>query len=432
MRRDLDLVVWGATGFTGKLAVAYLKGDQSRLSSFRCGGPAAPADLRWALCGRNRAKLEALDAGVEIIVCDAADRAGIASFVKRTRVVVGLAGPFFRHSDLVVEACAKHGTHWCDISGENLWMRSLIDRFSEQADNSGACIVNQCGYDSIPSDLGTLFAIEALRTRAARAHKPESPARTVTCHQIGLGGIGGGSLQTIIDYATQPIALTADIDSEHPFLLGGEPAVGVRDEDGPMTRAYFDHALDTWIGPFGMAATNRRIVHRSNMLLGYGRDFGYQEVAVCHSEEQARKLVHKAEHPIPPAVLLESIDRQLLPKPGQGPPPEERAKRRFQSTLVAVNEAGDDVAVTVTGGDASFEETAKMVVEAGLALVYDSAACPGVVSGGGFLTPAACMGTALIARLHRAGIRFEAVSGAGGGLASLHAGKAIADFKKRH
>lgn len=431
MLRDLDLVVWGATGFTGALAVAYLKGDQSKLSSFRCDGPAAPAGLRWAVCGRNRSKLQALDAGVEIILCDADDEAGIESFVKRTRVVIGLAGPFFRYSDRVVEACARSGTHWCDISGEIPWMRSLIDRFGKQASNSGACVINQCGYDSIPSDLGTLFAINALCARIADANEPESPIRKVICYQIGLGGIGGGSLQTVIDYSTQPVPLAAGIDPEHPFLVGGGPAAGVRDEDGPMTGAYFDSALATWIGPFSMAAVNRRIVHRSNMLLGYGPEFGYQEVEVCHNEEQAYKLAHKAKLPTPAEVLLESIDRGMLPKPGQGPPLEERAERRFQSTLVAVNEAGDDIAVTVTGGDASFEETAKMAVEAGLALIEDSDACPGVVSGGGFLTPAACMGATLIKRLHRAGIRFEVLSGQDGDPANLHAGKAIADFKKR-
>ena len=426
MSRDLDTVIWGATGFTGALAVAYLKGDQSRFGSIQCDAPAAPPDLRWAVCGRNRSRLQALDAGVEIIVCDAEDRRAIESFVKRTHVVVGLAGPFYRYSDRVVAACAAHGTHWCDISGEVPWMRSLIDRFDGQARASRACIVNQCGYDSIPSDLGTLFAVNALR---AGADDPTSPIRTVTCHQIGLGGLGGGSLQTVIDYSTRPAFLSAGVDPEDPFLVGGEPACGVREEDGPMMQAYFDAALDTWIGPFGMAAVNRRIVHRSNMLLGYGPEFGYQEVEVCYSEEAARNLVHKARNPTPPEVFIESIARGRLPGPGQGPPLKERAGRRFLSTLIAANEAGDEIAVSVTGGDASFEETARMVVEAALALVCDNAACPGVRAGGGFLTPAASMGTTLINRLNRTGLRFEVLSDATRGNAYLSARKAIADFK---
>ena len=241
MSRDLDIVIWGATGFTGEIAVAYLKGDQSKLSSFHCDGPAAPLGLRWAVCGRNFEKLAALESGVEIIVCDTDDLNGIELFVKRARVVIGMAGPFFRYSDRVVEACARNGTHWCDISGEIPWMRSLIDRYGEYARASKACIVNQCGYDSIPSDLGTLFAINALREQCKGAGKPESPIRKVTCYQMGVGGIGGGSLQTVIDYSATPAALGGDFDPKDPFLVGGEPAGGVRQEDSLMTKAFFDN-----------------------------------------------------------------------------------------------------------------------------------------------------------------------------------------------
>jgi len=428
MSRDLDIAIWGATGFTGEIAVAYLKGDQSKLSSFHCDGPAAPLGLRWAVCGRNFEKLAALESGVEIIVCDTDDLNGIELFVKRARVVIGMAGPFFRYSDRVVEACARNGTHWCDISGEIPWMRSLIDRYGEYARASKACIVNQCGYDSIPSDLGTLFAINALREQCKGAGKPESPIRKVTCYQMGVGGIGGGSLQTVIDYSATPAALGGDFDPKDPFLVGGEPAGGVRQEDSLMTKAFFDNALDTWIGPFSMSEVNRRIVHRSNMQLGYGPQFSYQEVEVCYSEEQARQLVHKIGNPTAPEFFIESIEQGRLPKSGEGPPAEERANRRFQSTLIAVNEAGDDIAVRVTGGDASFEETAKMVIQTGLALVFDSAACAGVIRGGGFHTPAAGIGATLINRLHHAGIKFEVLSDETG-TASLHAGNAIAEFK---
>ena len=428
MVRDLDIVIWGATGFTGEIAVGYLKGDQSKLSSFRCDGPAAPSGLRWAVCGRNFEKLAALDSGVEIIVCDADDPIGIEAFVKRAQVVVGMAGPFFRYSDRVVEACARNGTHWCDISGEIPWMRSLIDRCDENACASRACIVNQCGYDSIPSDLGTLFAINALREQCNEAGKPRSPIRKVSCYQMGVGGIGGGSMQTVIDYSNTPKVLSGDFDPRDPFLVGGEPAGGARQEDALMREAFFDRALNTWIGPFSMSEVNRRIVHRSNMQLGYGPQFSYQEVEVCYSEEQAHQLVRKISNPTAPESFIESIEQGRLPKPGDGPPTEERANRRFQSTLIAVNEAGDDVAVSVTGGDASFEETAKMVIHTALALVLDSEACAGVTQGGGFHTPAAGLGVTLINRLHYAGIKFEVLSNEIG-TARQHAANAIARFK---
>lgn len=429
MTRDLDIVLWGATGFSGELAVAYLKGDASKLFSFPCTEAAAPQDLRWALCGRNRSKLEALEAGVEIIVCDAEDRAGIEAFVKRTRVVVGLAGPFVKHSDLVVEACARHGTHWVDISGEVVWSRSLIDRFGDRARANGACIVNQCGYDSIPSDLGTLFAVDALRSKAA---DPHTPIRSVTHYVCAVdasglrGALSGGSIQTMLAMQTHPVSLAEGVDANDPFLLGGEPPGGVRDEDLEQTESYFDEELDTWIAPFFMHAANSRPVRRSNMLVGYGPQFSYRELEVCASEEEARNALQE-ENPLATSAgeLQRLIDGGALAKSGDGPSPEVRAGCRFHSILIAVNEAEEDVAVMVSGGQPGYEETARMVVEAGLALVYDGADCPGLLAGGGFLTPAACMGTALIHRLRRAGIRFEVLTDASRSAAHVYAREAI-------
>lgn len=425
MTRDLDIVIWGATGFTGELAVAYLLGDGSRIASFPCDRPGAPVDLRWAVCGRNPSKLKSLAAGVETIVCDADDQAEIEAFVKRTRVVLGFAGPFVKYSDLVVAACAKYGTHWCDITGEIVWSRSLKDRFGDRARATGACITSLCGYDSIPSDLGTLFAVSALR---AKAEDPYSPVRSVVNYQLGLEGLSGGSLQTQLAGLTHPITLTDGVDPEHPFLLGGEPVGGVRDEDLPSKRAYFDEVLNTWVGPFVMQTVNCRVVRCSNALLGYGPNFNYQELAAFGSEDEAQQSVKWVTEPASPDVLLRMIDEGILPKPGEGPTPEDRAGCRFQSTLVAYNEAGENVAVCVTGAEAAYEETAKMAVEAALALVFDGPDCPGLLSGGGFLTPAACMGTALIHRLQSTGICFEVITDASRRSAEGYARDAIARF----
>lgn len=425
MTRDLDVVIWGATGFTGELAVAYLLGDASKITSFACERPAAPAGLRWAVCGRNPEKLAALDAGVETIVCEADDRAGIEAFVKRARVVIGFAGPFVKYSDLVVEACAKYGTHWCDITGEIVWSRSLMDRFGDRARANGACIVGLCGYDSIPSDLGTLFAVNALRSTADHPH---SPIRSVVNYQLGLEGLSGGSLQTGLAGLTHPIELSDGVDPEHPFLLGGEPAGGVRDEDLPINAASYDEVLDTWVAPFAMQSINGRVVRRSNALLGYGSQFNYREVQACRTESEAQEVTRFVTNRAPPEVLLRMIDEGKLPKPGEGPLPEARARCRFQTTIVARNEANESVAVMLSGGEAAYEETAKMAIEAGLALVYDGASCPGMVSGGGFLTPAACMGTALIHRLQRADIGFDVLTDADNKSADAYASGAISRF----
>jgi len=400
--KDLDLVLWGATGFTGKLAVAYLLGDQSSIYSFKCSGPAAPSGLKWAVCGRNKQKLESLNAGVEIIVCDADDKVGIEKFVKRAKVVAGFAGPFVKYSDFVVEACCNHGTHWVDITGEVAWSRWCSDRWNHKAIANGACIVNHCGYDSIPSDLGTLFAVNTLRSRVS------SPIRSVINYQIGLGGFSGGSLQTGLAGETHPVNLSNGVDPDDLFLVGGEPRGGPREEDRYLTNAYFDSELGEWIGPFGMANINSRVVRRSNMLLEYGQQFGYREVQVCLNEKQARKAEALALQPTPPEVLKKLIEAGKLPKPGEGPSPSLRSKSRFLSLIVATNEAGNSVAVTVNGGECGYEETAKMCVEAALSLVYESSTCAN--SKGGFLTPSSCMGTTLINRLHLTGIKFSVLS----------------------
>eukprot|EP00658_Telonema_sp_P-2_P040949 TRINITY_DN29283_c0_g2_i1.p1 TRINITY_DN29283_c0_g2~~TRINITY_DN29283_c0_g2_i1.p1 ORF type:complete len:164 (+),score=36.69 TRINITY_DN29283_c0_g2_i1:170-661(+) len=154
----------------------------------------------------------------------------------------------------------------------------------------------------------------------------------------------------------------------------------------------------------------------------------YQEVAVFPNEKLARKAAAQAQTPAPPEVVQRLIDQGRLPGPGQGPSPAQRSKSRFQSLLIAESRAGESVVCTVNGGEGGYEETAKMAVEAALALIYDGAACPGVVGGGGFMTPAACMGTVLIHRLNNAGIKFQVLSDAARSDTSTHAQRAIVQF----
>ena len=425
--RELDIVIWGATGFTGEIAVAYLKGDQSKIGSFELAG-FAPSNLRWAICGRNLEKLEALKAGVEIIVCDSEDTEKIDSFVKRARVVIGMAGPFFRYSDKVVRSCAKNGTHWCDISGEVPWMRALIDRYEEDALASGAVIINQCGYDSIPSDIGAYLAVKELQKRKKGNQESESLIRRVTCYQMGLEGIGGGSLQTMMDYSPIPEEIAGNFDLTDPFLLGGEPQGGIREEDQPARDASFDNDLEAWIAPFSMAEVNRRIVHRSNMQLGYGPRFNYREFEICHGERHARKLAERIGKSASPSFFQDLIEEGKLPRPGQGPSLEERSLRRFLSVIIAENEAGEKTALTVGGGDAAFEETARMVISAGITLALDLRREKKGSLRGGFYTPAAGIGDALISRLGWAGLDIDIFSGEQGSEISW-VKKKIADFK---
>src|SRR5450631_826836 len=147
--REFDVVLFGATGFTGRQAVKYFSRH-------------APADVRWAIAGRNLQKLDALDAGVPAIVAHAADRASIDAFVRRTRIVLSTAGPFELYSDAVVDACVRLGSHYVDITGETLWVRSLIDRYHDRAAADGTRVIPFCGFDSVPSDLGATWVAQQL------------------------------------------------------------------------------------------------------------------------------------------------------------------------------------------------------------------------------------------------------------------------------
>ena len=201
------------------------------------------------------------------------------------------------------------------------------------------------------------------------------------------------------------MALPEGVDPESPFLLGGEPAGGARPCDAPLLAASFDPVPNAWVGPFVMEPVNARVVRRSSALLGYGPEFRYREVALANSEKQARKLERAATSPAPPEVVKQLIAAGRLPKPGEGPTPEVRARSRFVAVVVA-EAAGMSTTCTVAGGEAGYEETAKMVTEAALALATQCARCPGHRSGG-VHTAASAMGHVLIERLHRAGIRFD-------------------------
>jgi short subunit dehydrogenase-like uncharacterized protein len=423
-QRDLDLVVWGATGFTGRLATAYLAGASAPFKSFTLDPHRSGThNLRWALAGRDLAKLTALaremnvPSSVELIVADASDGVAIEAFVRRTKVIVALAGPFVRYSDLVIGACAAFGTHYVDITGEVGWVRAAMDRFGDRARASGSCIVNFCGYDSIPSDLGTFVAVNALRRKLGYAggggedgfaHPPA--IRDVVAYQAinGMGGFSGGSLAT--GMSSHLVELSQGVDPAQPFLLGGERAGGVRAEDEEPTSAAFSETVAAWTCPFGMERINSRVVRRSAMLLDYGAAFGYREVALAPSEAHAAKAAKRHVSPIPPSKLKMMIKAGRLPKPGEGPSPSMRERCRFATLVVARAESGETASVLVSGGEAGYEETAKMACEAALAMACFPEECPGVVVyGGGFLTPSAAIGEILVARLRDAGIAFDIV-----------------------
>jgi short subunit dehydrogenase-like uncharacterized protein len=417
--KTFDVVLWGATGFTGQMCTAYLAQNPVVLASVFTSTTAGevPGTLRYALAGRNRAKLEQVKeamgcaADVPIFVADADDPAAVDAVVAQAKVVIALAGPFLLYGSNVVSACARFGTHYVDITGETHWVAKMIEDHEAQAVASGAAIVPLCGFDSIPSDIGCLAAIEELR----RA-EPGVAIRRVSCVQhFPSAGASGGSMANGPALAAHgPLVLKSGRDLDDVFLLGGEPAAGAREEDAFPTGAV-EVTPGVWGSPFMMGSINIRTVRRSHALLGYGEDFCYQEYNTASGEAHAQKQAAASQKPPPPPwKIQEMIDAGRLPKPGEGPGPEARAVSTFATTHYAESATGARAVARVSGGEAGYEETAKMVCEAGLALALEFTACP-ASAGGGFLTPASAMGAVLARRLNAAGIAVEVLEPSRGG-----------------
>ena len=398
--KDLDLVLFGATGFTGQLVAEYLAKKR-------------PA-LRWALAGRSRDKLERVRGGLAaldpatkdlpLVVADALDRASVDATARRARVVCTTAGPFARYGSQLLAACAEHGTAYCDITGETPWIRAMIDEHHARAAATGARIVNCCGFDSIPSDLGVLMLHEHLAARGKRL--AEVRFRVVRAK----GGASGGTIASMLDMA----AHAGDPGVRHalgdPYALNPDGARGGpdrRDAMGPRR----DADTGRWTAPFVMAAINTRVVRRSNALtdFAYGKDFRYEEaidtgegaIGFAGAVGMTAAIVgFLAVAALPPGRALL---RRFLPAPGQGPTRAEREAGGFRIELRATATDGEKLTGVVEGfNDPGYGETAKMLGESAICLAEDD-----LQPRGGLLTPASCMGMKLVERLRAAGMTFR-------------------------
>jgi short subunit dehydrogenase-like uncharacterized protein len=403
--RDYDVVLMGASGFTGQLVAQYL------LNTYGADG-----DLRWAIAGRNEAKLQQVRDALEgynprkpldILVVDSQDAAGLAEMAARTRVVCTTVGPYALYGSQLVEACVKTGTHYCDLTGEVQWMREMITAHQSAAEASGARIVHTCGFDSIPSDLGVLFIQNAMQER----HGVTSP-RVKYRAQGFAGGFSGGTVASMLNMFEEmrkDPGLAKTMADPYSLLPEGAP----RGKDGPdQTGAVFDEDFMRWTVPFVMAGINTRVVRRSNALMDFpwGEEFRYDEATLLpekRSALQARLAAGAAGMgmlalAVPP---LRAVTKLFLPKPGEGPSPEQQEKGYFDVRLFAAHpvEPTSSLLATVYGDrDPGYGSTAKMLGESAVCLAHDPLDCAG-----GFWTPASAMGTLLISRLQeKAGVTF--------------------------
>ncbi len=378
MSKPFDLVVHGATGFTGRLVVEYLLQRSP-----------AGSGLRWAMGGRSAAKLAAvrdeLGAPVDtpLVVTDSADAASLQALMAQTRLVLTTVGPYQLYGNELVAACAGSGVDCVDLCGEPAWMRQMIDAHEQAAQASGARIVFSCGFDSIPFDLGVWLLQQEMQARfgstAARVR-----GRVRKLKGTFSGGTAASLKATMAAAMGDPAVMNLLRD---PFSL--TPGfVGPRQPSG--NKPMLDEALGVWVAPFVMAAINTRNVHRSNFLLkhAYGRDFVYDEMMVTGPGAKGEAIAH--------AVAADkSLGAEGGPQPGEGPTREEREAGFYDLLFLGQNAAGQSLRVGVKGErDPGYGSTSRMIAEAAMCLLQDASATPG-----GIWTPAAAMAAPLLQRL---------------------------------
>lgn len=387
--QKFDIVVYGATGFTGQLVAEYLashyKGDTG---------------LRWAMAGRSQEKLAAVRDAIgapkdlPLIVADAGDAASLKAMVGQAKSVLTTVGPYQLYGEGLLAACVASGTDYLDLCGEPIWMRQMIDKYETAAKASGARIVFSCGFDSVPFELGTFFVQE--ETRRALGSPASRVKGRVRDMRGTLSGGTAASAKATFDAVAKDLSLVAILNNPFALTPGFE---GPKQPRG--NKPLFEEDLQSWAAPFMMALINTRNVHRSNMLMGfpYGRDFVYDEMVLTGAGEKGeanakRVMAANAEKTGPNA-----------PKPGEGPSKEERENGLYDLLYVAIAPDGRQVRAAVKGDrDPGYGSTSKMISECAICLLRDA---PDVSAG--FWTPGAAMGNKLIKRLEEhAGLTFRA------------------------
>ena len=399
--REFDVIIWGASGFTGKLVVEYLYRVYS-----------SNRDLKWAIAGRDFSKLELIrsevaDSKVPIIVADINDMASLNNMTKKTKVICTTVGPYAKFGSNLVSSCVENQTHYCDLAGEVQWIRKMIDSHHEKAKANGTKIVNSCGFDSIPSDLGVYFiqknTMEMFKQRA----------KHIKMRVAGVkGGISGGtyaSLSNVNKEAFKDKEIFKVVINPYGLNpLGGPKGLDKYD----LRKIIYDKASKSWIGPFVMAAINTKIVRRSNALSGYlyGKDFMYDEATLSGKGLKGRIKAYMSVIPLAllmsakPGSFLKRIIDSVLPKPGQGPDKKNREQGFYNLRFyIKLEDESNAFAKVIGDMDPGYGSTSKMIGETAVCLAKDI-----LPSSSGVLTPSIAMGDAILSRLQKnAGLTFS-------------------------
>lgn len=401
--REFDVVVLGATGFTGQLVAQYLA------DTYGVGG-----ELNWAIAGRNRTRLEQVrrdclpapeQETLPLLLADAGDEDSLHALVTSTRVVCTTVGPYARYGTPLVAACANAGTHYCDLTGEVQWMARVIPEYEAAAQASGARIVHTCGFDSVPSDMGTWFLQQLMQEQhGVFASKVKSRVARMR------GGASGGTIASMLNMMEEakddPSVRRLIADPYVLYPAGETPGPDGGDQRG----AQYDPDFDRWTSPFIMATINTRVVRRSNALLGFpwGRDFSYDESQLEKSRFTAVR--NAAAGGIGMLTMAIGPTRKLvsrfLPQPGEGPDKTQREAGSYELQFLGESVDGKQAAASVRGYlDPGYGSTSRMLGEAAACLALDPSDVPG-----GFWTPASALGASYLERLRdNAGLDFDKI-----------------------
>lgn len=401
MSRPYDLILLGATGFTGRLVAEYL------IENYGTGDT-----LRWAMAGRNRDKLERVrreltEADLPLLVADAQDAASLDALTQQARVLCTTVGPYAKYGSEVVASCVRSGTHYCDLCGEVQWIRRMIDRHHAEAKAKALRIVHCCGFDSLPSELGVHYLQQQARERTG-----QYCTEIKTGLKAASGGFSGGTIASLANV----LAEAEDDRSIYQVLLDPyslNPAAERHGSDGPDLRTVaYDADFGSWKCPFVMAGINTRVVRRSHALLGwpYGTDFRYSECTLTGDGLAGRLKAYLTSIPLgllmaaKPGTLTKKLLDRFAPQPGEGPSAQARKKGFWVYDLVGIPPDGSQLNARVSGDrDPGYGSTSKMLAEAALCLAQDE-----LPPHYGVITPAYAMAESLLPRLReRAGLKFR-------------------------
>ena len=397
--KKFDIIIWGATSFTGKLVKEYI---------FKKYGS---SKIKWAIAGRNLKKLEKIryqvaDENIPIFIADSFDEESLSKFVKKTKVVCSTVGPYSLYGTKLVKLCVDNNTNYCDITGEAHWIRSLIDRFHEEAKSKKIKIINSCGFDSIPSDMGVYFIQNEIKKIN------NNYAKSIKMRVAGIrGGISGGtysSINNLLKEAYRDKSIFKVLNN--PYGLNPKDKMEGLDKKD-LRKIIFDKESNSWIYPFIMAGINTKIVRRSNALSNfiYGKDFRYEEAMIAGKGISGFWKAILAVFPLAmiglnPNSFLKKIVDSFMPKPGEGPGIEKRKNGFYNLRFyITLNNNRTAFAKVIGDSDPGYGSTSKMLAESALCLAFDN-----LSDNYGVITPSSGMGDKLLNRLkENAGLSFE-------------------------